>query len=65
MHAATVTALLLLVYTVMMAGFKYSDPEMIAESWSGIFGDPNSFKHNTALLNITNKTHALTVSRLR
>ena len=42
-----------------MAGFKYSDPEMIAESWSGIFGDPNSFKHNTALLNITNKTHAL------
>ena len=59
MHAATVTALLLLVYTVMMAGFKYSDPEIIAESWSGIFGDPNSFKHNTALLNITNKTHAL------
>ena len=59
MHAATVTALLLLVYTVMMAGFKYSVPEMNEESWSGIFGDPNSFKHNTALLNITNKTHAL------
>ena len=58
MHAAAVSGLLIILYAVMMTGFKYADPNIIADSWSGIYTDPDSFRYNTALLNTADKVHA-------
>ena len=41
-----------------------ADPDTIAESWSGIYGDPDSFRYNTALLNTADKAHALNCVRM-
>ena len=59
MHAAAVSVLLIILYAVMMTCFKYADPDAIAESWTGIYTDSDSFRYNTALLNTADKVHAL------
>ena len=37
-HCLAVAALLLAIYAVMMAFFKFQDVRVIADSWSGVFG---------------------------
>lgn len=64
MHAAAASVLLITVYAALMTSFKYADPDTIAESWSGIYGDPDSFRYNTALLNTADKAHALNCVRM-
>ncbi|MDY6336129.1 MAG: hypothetical protein SPL25_03510 [Succinivibrionaceae bacterium] len=58
MHSVSVLALLILVYALMMIFFKYADPDIIAESWSGIYSDPDSYRKNTALLNIADSWYS-------
>ena len=49
---------IILVYAVMMAFFKYADPDTIAKSWSGIYGDPEAYRKNTALLSVADSWYA-------
>lgn len=58
MHSVSVLILLILVYAVMMAFFKYADPDTIAKSWSGIYGDPEAYRKNTALLSVADSWYA-------
>jgi len=59
MHAVSVSALLIIIYAVMMTYFKFSDPYTIAMSWDGIYKDPESFRSNLCLLNIADRRAAL------
>lgn len=49
MHCVAVSALLIAVYALMMAFFKFRDASVITESWSGIFpnydGSPELWHH--------------------
>ena len=45
MHFIFVSDIILIVYIVMMSRFKFSDPVIIAQSWSGIFGDPATYRY--------------------
>ena len=58
MHAAAASVLLITVYAALMTSFKYADPDTIAESWSGIYGDPDSFTQ-TSQFKIAAKPYAI------
>lgn len=58
-HSILVCDLLVVLYAVMMKNFSFSDSDLIAESWAGIYGNPDSFRYNEGLLSVVDKIHAL------
>lgn len=63
-HFLAVSDILILVYAAMMTGFKFQDPNIIAESWSGIYGNPASFRSNPGLLNVVNAERATAIAKV-
>ena len=59
MHWVLLCAWLFAVYCVMMRSFAFSDSDLIADSWKGIFPNPDSFRYNDGLLSTVDKVHAL------
>ena len=59
MHFLLVFSLLISLYIVMMKGFSFADSGTIAESWSWIYGTPDSFRYNDGLLSGTDKIIAM------
>lgn len=58
-HSILVCDLLVVLYAVMMKNFSFSDSDLIAESWAGIYGNSDSFRYNEGLLSVVDKIHAL------
>lgn len=61
-HCLALLDLLFVIYLVMMTRFKFSDPDIIAESWSGVFGNPDSFIKNGGLQNVVDQGSALSIA---
>ena len=58
MHFLFAAVLLFIVYAVMMTQFKYSDPVVVAESWSGVYSDTASIRFNPGLVNVADRSYA-------
>ena len=58
MHFLFAAVLLFIVYAVMMTQFKYSDPVVVAESWSGVYSDTASIRYNPGLVNVADRSYA-------
>lgn len=63
MHFLAVSDILIVIYIAMMTGFKFQDPGIIAESWSGIYGDPASYRNNSGLLNVADRESAMELAK--
>lgn len=59
MHAVSVFAMLVLIYAVVMAFFTFSNSDTVAESWNGIYQNPDSFRFNSGLMNTADRQNAL------
>lgn len=64
LHFMMVSCLLAGIYIVMMKGYAFADSEAIAESWSGIYGNPDSYRFNDGLLSGTDKIIAMATVRV-
>jgi len=58
LHFAFVLDLIIVVYAVMMKSFAFSDCSVIAESWSEIYGSPDSFRYNGGLVSVADQAEA-------
>lgn len=59
MHFLFVLNLLAMLYVILMKCYTFSNSDIIAESWSGIYSNPDSFRYNDGLLSGTDKVRAL------
>ena len=55
MHFILVLDLLVILYTVMMVNFKFSSPNIVLDSWSGIYSNTEAFRLNRGLLNVVDQ----------
>ena len=58
MHFIFAAVILFIVYAVMMTRYKYSDPVIVAESWSGVYSDTASIRFNPGLVNVADRSYA-------
>lgn len=58
-HFAVLSVLLLAVYSVMMKSFSFADSDVIADSWAGIYTNPDSFRYSDGLISIVDRVRAL------
>lgn len=59
MHCVMLCIWLLVLYCAMMSSFKFSDSDLIADSWKGVFPNPDSYRYNDGLLSTVDKVRAL------
>lgn len=59
MHCVFICVSLLGIYFVTMRFFTFSDSDIIADSWKGVFTSPDSFRYNDGLLSTVDKVRAL------
>jgi len=59
MHFVALCVLIFVFYGVMMKTFSFADSDVIAESWAGIYTNPDSFRYSDGLLSIVDKVRAL------